>query len=173
MYESDTYEKVSCRICGHKLQHLAMHIMRSHGYSMELYKELYPGAPILSQMFRDNLKGDKNPSKLEEVKAKKSKALMGDKNPMYGKKHTEETRKKMSEKQLEIGVGRGKPMPEHIKKKFLEARKQAVGEKHHFYGKHHTEETKRLLSAKCSERLSKGGQTSISGIELICKSWIS
>lgn len=40
--------------------------------------------------------GDFNPMKVSEIATKVSKALSGENNPMYGKKHSEKTRKKMS-----------------------------------------------------------------------------
>lgn len=40
--------------------------------------------------------GDFNPMKVSEIATKVSKALSGENNPMYGKKHSEETIKKMS-----------------------------------------------------------------------------
>ena len=59
----------------------------------------------------------------EEYKRKKSEQNKGENNPNYGKHHSEEARKKMSE-----------------------ARKKYVGENHPMYGKHHSEETKKKMS---------------------------
>jgi ribonuclease HI len=55
----------------------------------------------------------------EECRLKMSKMMTGDKNPFYGKKHSEETRNKLSE---------------HASKR--------IAEKNPFYGKKHSEETK-------------------------------
>ena len=57
-----------------------------------------------------------NPITLQRM----SEAQKGEKHPMYGKHHTEETKKKISE--------------------------NLKGENNHFYGKHHTEETKKKIS---------------------------
>ena len=52
--------------------------------------------------------------------------MYGEDNPFYGKKHTEESRKKMSEAKKDIYFGKDNP----------------------FYGKHHTEETIEIIRAK-------------------------
>ena len=74
------------------------------------------------------------------------------KNPMFGKHHTSETRKKISEnhnpniytkeRAEKISfANRGKPKSEEHKRKLSECAKQRTGEKNPFYGKHHTKET--------------------------------
>ena len=84
----------------------------------------------LSHIGRNYLKGI---PKSEEHKKHMSEALKGlmagEKNPMYGKHHTEEARKKMSEK-----------------------RKAYVGEKHPLYGKHCSEETRNKISSALKGR---------------------
>ena len=71
----------------------------------------------------------------------------GDKSPMFGKKHTEETKRKMSEALL------GKPLSEETKKKLSEAHngkklseetKKKIGEAN--IGKTLSEETKQKIS---------------------------
>lgn len=69
----------------------------------------------------------------EETREKIRQNTAGESNPMYGKKHSEETKKLISEKAS-----------------------QRVGELNHFYGKNHTEETKRELSEMGKERYRKG-----------------
>lgn len=106
--------------------------------------------------------GDLNPSRLNprcgennwcygipkppEVREKISKTLMGmlvgEKNPFYGKKHTEETKRHISE--IQKGQKRG-PCPEETRKKISEAQK----------GRKLTEEHKAKLSeAKIGKKLS-------------------
>jgi predicted DNA-binding protein YlxM (UPF0122 family) len=86
------------------------------------------------------LNGEKNPMygrcHTEETKRKLSEARKGEKNPMYGKHLSEETKKKISKGRL------GKYHSEETKRKMSEARK---GEKCYFYGKHHSEEYKRKM----------------------------
>ena len=69
-----------------------------------------------------------NPITLQRM----SEAMSSENNPFYGKKHTKESRKKMSE----IRMGRFK------------------GAENPFYGKKHTAETKRIMSQK---KIDKGG----------------
>lgn len=87
----------------------------------------------------------------EGFKRRKSEAVSGEKNPMYGRTHTPETRKILSEKNMgkRLGVKRG-PMSEESKKKLSDSRQAnpMVGEKNGFFGKTHTEETRALLREK-------------------------
>lgn len=64
----------------------------------------------------------------------------GEHNPMYGNKHSEETRKKMS-----CSWDYDKHFSDETKERMSEAKK---GEKNSFYGKRHTEETKKRISEK-------------------------
>jgi group I intron endonuclease len=74
----------------------------------------------------------------EETKAKMSNSHLGEKNSMYNKKHTENTKKKISE-----------------------TRQKYIGENHPMYGKKHSEESKKRISKKASKikikQLDKGG----------------
>ena len=65
----------------------------------------------------------------EEAKKAMSESRKGEKNGMYGKHHTEESKRKISE---------NKP--------------DTTGENNHFYGKHHSEETKRIIREKALSR---------------------
>ena len=79
------------------------------------------------------MKGEKNPfygrKRSEESRRKMREAKKGEKHPMYGKHHSEETKKKMRE------AHKGKKMSEESKKKNMEAHK----------GKKFSEETKKKL----------------------------
>lgn len=84
----------------------------------------------------------------EESKRKMSESTKGEKNPMYGKHFSEETKRKISESKRGALKGENNPnfgnhMSEESKRKMGEARK---GEKNHFFGKHHSEESKRKTS---------------------------
>lgn len=75
----------------------------------------------ISESRRGIWSGDLNPKHINPP--------IGELNSFYGKHHTEETRKKISD-----------------------ARKNYAGENHPLYGKHHTEETKRKISKSLSGR---------------------
>lgn len=98
----------------------------------------------------------------EEHKKKLSEALSGENNPFYGKHHTEETKRKLSEAKIGKMIGENNPMfgkthTEESRKKIREAKigkhlseatkrklsEALSGENGPFYGKHHTEEAKR------------------------------
>lgn len=76
----------------------------------------------------------------------------GENHPMYGKHHSEETRKKLSEYNKGKYVGEnngmyGKHHTEEARNKQSEAKKgKYVGENHPMYGKHHTEEARKKNS---------------------------
>lgn len=70
----------------------------------------------------------------EEFKQNMSKRVSGKGNPMYGKHHTEETKKKISQ------IHKGNCyLSNDMKHKFSE---NMMGSKNHFYGKLHTKESK-------------------------------
>ena len=86
-------------------------------------------------------KGEKHPlygkHHSSEAKKKMSESHKGENHPMYGKHHSSETKKKMSESH------KGKKNSEETKRKISES---ISGENHPLYGKHHSEETKRKMS---------------------------
>ena len=74
----------------------------------------------------------------------------GENNPMYGKKHSEETRKKMREHHADVS-GENHPMygkkhSEETRKKMREHHADVSGENNPFYGKKHSEETRKKMS---------------------------
>jgi hypothetical protein len=78
-------------------------------------------------------KGGDNKEISEETRQKMSLAMAGEKNPFYGKKHSEETKRKIAE------ARRGTKTSEEVKQKMSETRK---GEGNGMYGKNHTQESK-------------------------------
>lgn len=92
-------------------------------------------------------------SKMSSEERKEKYGKNGEKNGMYGKTHTEEARKKLSEIKKNKNTGEensffGKHHTKETKKKISEIAKQRIGEKNPFFGKHHTEETKEKLRVK-------------------------
>ena len=81
----------------------------------------------------------------EEHRRKISEANKGEKNPMYGKHHTDDTRKKMSEAHQNISDDTRRKMSEsHKGKKFSEETRRKLSESHK--GKHLSEEHRRKIS---------------------------
>jgi 5-methylcytosine-specific restriction endonuclease McrA/predicted DNA-binding protein YlxM (UPF0122 family) len=86
-----------------------------------------------------------------------SEALKGEKNGFYGKKHTENTKIKISEANL------GRHHSEEAKRKISEVLK---GEKHPMYGKHHSKETKKKISeTKSGKHLSEETKRKLSEVK--------
>lgn len=85
----------------------------------------------------------------EETKNKIRFAISGENHPMYGKHHTEEAKKKISENHWDCS---GENNPKYWKgKQFSEEHKNKIskanrGENNPMYGKEHTEETKKKMS---------------------------
>lgn len=77
----------------------------------------------------------------DETRKRMSESHKGIKN-FQGHHHSEETKRKMAE------AHRGKPMPDEIKIKISNANS---GSNHFLYGKHHSNYTKRLMSIKKQE----------------------
>lgn len=75
--------------------------------------------------------------------------IVGEKNPFYGRQHTEETKQRLRE------VNLGKTIPDEVKAKMVHR-----GEDHPLYGKHHSEESrKRMSEAQKGDRSHNYGTT--------------
>lgn len=90
-----------------------------------------------------------------------SNANSGEKNHMYGKHHSEETKQLISDNHADFKgenhPNYGKHHSDETKQKMSDA---ALGEKSSMYGKHHTEETKEKMSeAKLGEKNHNFGRT--------------
>lgn len=96
----------------------------------------------------------RNPEVIKKILKKRVGKFVGEKNPFYGKHHSEETRKKISEKAKgRIGYNKGKHLSEETKRKISEAQKGEKswmygrrGELCHNYGRKLSEKTKKRLS---------------------------
>jgi group I intron endonuclease len=87
----------------------------------------------------------------EERKQKYGKC--GEKNGMFGKTHTEEVRKKLSDTHKGNTYCNGKKASDETRQKMSENAKLKIGEKNSFYGKHHSEETIQRIKEKNKGRL--------------------
>jgi group I intron endonuclease len=115
----------------------------------------------------------------EETRRKRSKALSGEKNPMFGKHPSDATKKLLSEamsgeKNPMFGrTGEKSPM---FGKQHSDAAKKLMSEansggNHPLFGKKHSDETKKLMSeVKLGKRFSDEHKKRLS--EAIAKSWI-
>jgi group I intron endonuclease len=93
-------------------------------------------------------------SKMTPEERKQKYGKPGENNGMFGKTHTDEVRKKISE----INKGRqshnkGKNLSDKTKQKMSEAAKLKIGEKNAFYGKHHSEDSIQKIKEKNKGRL--------------------
>ena len=88
----------------------------------------------------------------------------GENHPMYGKRHTEESKKKMSIAHRNIS--------DETRRKMSESAKKHVGDKNPFYGKHHTSGAKEKLSqSKNSVKRAVVALNNDTGeVEFICES---
>lgn len=94
----------------------------------------------------------------EERKARWGRS--GEKNGMFGRNHTEESRRKMSENSTGKYAGEnswwyGKHMSDEAKRKLREKalERDIRGERNPFYGKHHSEESKKKQAESMKGRL--------------------
>jgi hypothetical protein len=137
---------ITCKICGIKKDVLKRHI-KIHSITWEQYLELFPNSVPTSEIYKKTLSKVRTGSKNGMFGS----CRRGKENPFFGKKHTEKTRKKVSESR------KGKYAKEEhwlYKKGYLISgeknpnygpNENLKGEKNPFYGKTHTEETKEKL----------------------------
>jgi hypothetical protein len=71
-------------------------------------------------------------------------------HPMFGKKHSEETKEKIRQKHLGVGIGR--KHTEETKQKIRDSLGDISGENHPCFGKKHSDETKKKIGQQISGR---------------------
>ena len=94
-----------------------------------------------------------NMSKLSSEERKQKYGKYGERNGMYGKTHTDEIRKKLSDTHKGNTYCKGKKASDKTRQKLSENAKLKIGEKNPFYGKHHSEETIQKIKEKGKGRL--------------------
>jgi group I intron endonuclease len=92
-------------------------------------------------------------NKMSKEELKQKYGRPGEINGMYGKTHTEEARKIISEVHKGNVYCLGKKASEETKQKMSENAKLKIGEKNPFFGKHHTQETIKKIKEKNKGRL--------------------
>lgn len=105
--------------------------------------------------------------KLSENELKQKFGRSGSQNGMYGRKHTLETRRKISLMHKGHSYNKGcKLSPEHIEK-IRQRQKLRTGSKNSFFGRKHTEETRKKLSEinKANPNLSQQKRIMANGVE--------
>ena len=141
-------------------------------YYIKFYNTLYPNGYNLTEGGNGGVPCEETRRKLSELKKG---LLSGEKNPMFGKHHSEETKQKIGgvhkgkhiseeqKKKLSVALkgrimsdehkkkigeaNKGKHHTEESKKKMSDSKKGLQsGEKHPMFGKHHTEESKKKMS---------------------------
>lgn len=126
---------------------------RRHQLSPEEYEE---ARKILSETLQDKLVGENNPmwgkkhsDETKKIISEKIKERMKipENNPWYGKHPSEEMLKKMRESQRKRFSD-----PKEREKMSKALKGKYTGESHPFYGRHHSEEARQKMSQKAKER---------------------
>ena len=103
-------------------------------------------ANIVQRMMQTNAK------RMEKMSVEERKAMFGKPgqlNGMYGRTHTEEVRRALSERKLGVpNPGAGTHLTEDGRRRMSEYAKSRTGVRNHFFGKQHSEETRKKLAKK-------------------------
>lgn len=141
-------------MCVSAEEHFMLHLLR--GDQVALYGKFIQGASDAEKKGGSKSKprwneGDKK--KNLSISLKESYKKRGG-SPLKGRTVSEETRKKMSEASVgEKNAMYGKTHTLEVKKKLSDIGKKLTGEKNPFYGKKHSKKTKEMLSQNAKERV--------------------
>lgn len=133
--EYDCIENALCDLNLMESYYIGKHDSFNNGYNMT-----YGGEGVRGNVFNEETKNKIRETLKEYYKTHK--------NPFYGKQHTDETKKKLSEiaKKRKQSPFKGKTWNDEQKKIISERCKLNVGEKNPFYGKKHNDKTKKIIS---------------------------
>ena len=123
---NDTYEFVTCRVCGKQSKRVYGGHLKSHGLTSEEYLSMYPNAPLMSK--KDTEKQGKH-MKEEKYKKMFSEKFSGENNPNHVSKTTEEERKRrspFSKDFIKYEIFNDEEKKEKSKEFFKQARKNVV-----------------------------------------------
>jgi group I intron endonuclease len=140
-----------------ELQYLTDLSIREHLYNLNFNNsggDLLSNHPDKEKIREKILKSQaENMSKLSSEERKQKYGKCGERNGMYGKTHTDEIRKKLSDTHKGNTYRNGKKASDETRQKMSENAKLKLGEKNPFYGKHHSEETIQKIKEKNKGRL--------------------
>lgn len=106
---------VECPVCGATFKSLMSHVKYKHGITTLDFKAQYPDSPMVSAETRTATSSScvesgcgswrKGMRDSEQGRQNKSRAMTGQKNPFFGRKHSEHTRQKMSDNHADFKGG--------------------------------------------------------------------
>ena len=124
-------------------------------WTMTNFKNQYQNRHITSAVEYEEAKKIWSKKYSESISGANHWDVSGENNPMYGKHHTEETKKKISQANAgKLSSMKGKKHSKNTRKNMSIKAKERLKNKenHNMYGKHHTEETKQKISESAKER---------------------
>ena len=116
---------IKCKICGQKFKNISWKHLKKHNITPSEYKNRY--GELFSSDYKKSI----------------SERVSGEKNPNFGKKHSQSTIDKIREKRRnQTAWNKGKPMSEDQKLKISESKKETnIGENNPNFGKKHSQST--------------------------------
>ena len=158
---------VKCLECNKEFKSQLTSHLPVHGMNKESYLQKYPNATTIGENLIKKFQGRQAWNKGGDD----PRILKGENHPMFGKKHSEKSKKQNSQTHLNLykedknykqrvseGTKKGMRKPELWKKyqDYIKSR-DITGENNPFYGKHHTEENKQKISnnKERAEKISK------------------
>lgn len=148
---SDNDDYIICQICGKKLKFINWSHLRQHAIDLNEYKNRFPDARTISKSFAKQMSDARLGKPLSEEHKQQLKAYHLTRTtphaPFGGKHHSEETKRRISEKMLgNKSPLWGMPRSAETKRKIRESLKgKLAGKNNPNYGKKASKETKRKI----------------------------